>query len=85
MTIDELQSGQRVELMFCGSKELGSKPHTRQAWFAGIQGEGEDRRAWFQTRIPGDSRCYQWDAYRYDGDWAYGTSAERLRLIRVID
>jgi hypothetical protein len=26
----------------------------------------------------------EWEAYRYNGRWAYGSSAESLRLVRII-
>jgi hypothetical protein len=82
-TIDDLRRGQTVVLRFCGSRELGNQPYTETARFNGVIGRGEDRRAVFESR-DGD-RTYTWNAYRFEGEWAYGSSAEPLRLVRVLD
>jgi hypothetical protein len=41
-----------------------------------IEGEGDDKRAVFS-----DEQIGEWEAYRYNGRWAYGSSAEPLRVI----
>lgn len=83
-TIDDLTRGQQVMLRFCGSTELGHKPYTEEANFRGVIGKAEDRRAVFES-VDGDGSTYKWNAYRFEGDWAYGTSAERLQFVRAID
>lgn len=72
--IDSLNVGDKVRLEFCGSRSLGNDPYTDDCVFEGIVGEGDARRAVF-----GD-----WEAYRYNGGWAYGSSAERLRVLEVL-
>ena len=71
--IDTLQPGATVQLLFHG--RYGD---FMTQTFVGISGTGDDRRATFHDDTTGD-----WDAYRYEGGWAYGTSAERLQLIAV--
>lgn len=73
--IDSLNVGDKVLLSFEGSRSLGNDAYTDECIFAGITGEGNDRRASF-----GD-----WEAYRFRGGWAYGSSAERLRVLEVIE
>lgn len=72
--IDSLKAGDKVRLEFCGSRTLGNSAYTDDCIFEGITGSGDDRRAIF-----GD-----WEAYRYNGGWAYGSSAERLRVLEVL-
>lgn len=78
--IDKLEPGQRVRLLFTGS--FNGRPYEENAIFLGISGEGDDREATFQQDH--DGQPFKWDAYRYDGGWAYGSSAERLRLLEVL-
>lgn len=72
--IDSLKAGDKVRLEFCGSRSLGNAPYVDDCVFEGITGAGDDRRAIF-----GD-----WEAYRFRGGWAYGSSAEPLRLLEVL-
>lgn len=69
--IDSLQPNETVTLQFHGSKSLGNEPYLLEATFEGIIGTGEERRAQFD----------EVEAYRYNGHWAYGTSAEKLSLV----
>lgn len=75
MRIDKLTVGQNVLLGFVG--------HTERARFEGIIGEGDKRRAKFISVDPNSGKIYDWEAYRYLGRWAYGTSAQALRLLKV--
>jgi hypothetical protein len=77
--IDSLKAGETVTLLFRGSKSLGNEPYTDEVIFVGIKGEGEDRRAVFSTG-PAAGKSGEWEAYRYKGGWAYGSSAERLSI-----
>ena len=71
--IDSLKTGSRVTVKFHGSKNLGNESWTDTVTFYGITGEGDYRVARFDN----------WYAYRYNGRWAYGSSAERLSLVDV--
>lgn len=73
-TIDTLTPGEAVRLGFV---EYGSEP----AIFIGIEGEGEERLATFESKDADNGHTYRWQAYRYCGHWAYGTSADHLRLV----
>jgi hypothetical protein len=78
MKIDQLEPGTKVTLLFHGSKSLGNSSYTSEEVFVRMTGTGEDRRAWFTT----SDGTYEWEAYRYQGRWAYGSSAERLSLVQ---
>lgn len=77
--IDSLTAGDTVRLQFDGS--MGNETYTETMIFVGIKGEGEKRRAIFTDEYQHDA---EWEAYRYNGHWAYGTGADRLRLLEVI-
>ena len=76
--IDSLTAGETVNLKFHGSKSLGNGSHVCEAIFVAINGEGEERRAEFDDA---DGYSSSWEAYRFNGHWAYGSSAERLSVI----
>lgn len=92
-TLDDLTGDQpiRVKLRFCGSEKLGNKPYTEDAVYISRTGEGETARITFETRALHRVGCRwdrvgcRWEAYRYEGQWAYGTSAEPLRLVSIQD
>lgn len=71
--IDSLKYGQRVNLRF-----HGRATREEDAIFRGIDGDGEDRRATFEQD------GFIWTAYRYQGHWAYGSSADRLQLLEEV-
>jgi hypothetical protein len=73
--LDTLPAGTRVTLALHGW--AGSVEYMTQT-FVGITGAGDERRATFNDEMTGD-----WDAYRYEGGWAYGSSAQRLQLLEV--
>lgn len=77
--IDSLAIGTKVLLEFTGS--MGNSGYTETMIFKGIEGTGDDRRATFADEYDASA---EWQAYRYNGYWAYGTSADRLRLLEVI-
>ncbi|MFC9432731.1 hypothetical protein [Nocardia sp. NPDC057030] len=79
-TIDDLTAGEHVKLMFSADPATGNRPYSEAAIFQSIDGAGEDRRATFES-IGADGRPYRWDAYRFEGNWAYGTGADRLGLL----
>lgn len=73
--IDSLKAGDKVRLLFAGSRSLGNDSYEETVIFHGIEGEGEKRRAKFD----------EWEAYRFRGGWAYGSSAEKLSLLEVVE
>lgn len=76
MRIDNLKPASDVVLRFHDYEEV--------AWFVGIVGKGPDRRAVFMSKnADGDS--YTWEGYRFNGRWAYGSSAERLSAVKYLD
>jgi hypothetical protein len=81
--IDNLEPETPVRLRFCGGF-AGNQVREEDAVFVQIVGEGNDRRATFRSSYPNpEDGTYEWDAYRYNRRWAYGSSAEPLRLLEV--
>lgn len=80
--IDTIPAGSRVRLLFTGS--FNRNPFEEEHTFLGIEGEGDSRRARFHRDEDGQYKAYDWEAYRYNGGWAYGSSAERLQLLAVL-
>lgn len=75
--IDNLTPGSFVELEIDGDFE--------NALFVGVRGKGDERRAAFvQMAYPPPPHTFEWEAYRFNGHWAYGSSAELLRLSAVL-
>ena len=70
--INDLKDGESVTLKFHGSKRLGNEPWEDTVVFHRFEGEGDDKRAFFDN----------WEAYRYNGHWAYGSSAEKLTIAK---
>jgi len=86
--IDSLEPETKVRLKFCAEFQGKDSAYEEDAVFVGVTGEGNDRRATFRSldqRTYEDRVEYEWDAYRYNGRWAYGSSAETLRLLAVND
>jgi hypothetical protein len=73
--IDLLPPNTEVVLKFHGS--FGNESFTQNAIFLGIEGTGDELLARFRSP---DSRGNTWEAYRFNGRWAYGTGADRLSL-----
>lgn len=71
--IDSLTPGTRITLWFEGTWGNASE---EDAVFVRIEGEGETREAVFD-------QGFEWNAYRYNGHWAYGSGANRLRLVSI--
>lgn len=81
--IDSLKPGTEVTIRYMREFQFGG-PLDENLFFHGILGEGEDRRAVFSDRADLDASWKSsWEAYRYKGRWAYGSSAETLRLLAV--
>jgi hypothetical protein len=77
--IDNLKPGEVVELAFNPGKR---NEYCEYHVFLGILDEGEERRAAFAGI--GHRGMYEWEAYRYEGRWAFGTSADRLSLYSTV-
>lgn len=60
-------------------QQWAGRSYTEQVFFLGIRGEGDDRRAGFVS-TDSQGKLYDWEAYRSDGRWVYGSSAQRLTL-----
>lgn len=74
---DSLKPETRVTIEFARNFQFGGPEH-EDATFVKIEGEGDDRRMTLRQDGMGE-----WEAYRYNGRWAYGSSAETLRLIEA--
>ena len=89
ISLNDLKPGEKVELLFKGSKALGNEPNTDTVFFQGYVGTGNDERAVFSNDKEG--KYGTWEAYRYNsnpkstrlGRWVYGSSAESLKLEAV--
>ena len=62
--------------------EIEIKYGIEEVVFLGIDGEGDERKARFLSRNH-DGKVYEWAAYRMDGRWAYGSSADRIKVIEA--
>ena len=84
--IDSLKPETPVRLKFCAEFQGKDAGYEEDAVFVKVEGTGGDRRATFRSPSSMlDGTPYEWDAYRYSGKWAYGSSAETLRLVAVRD
>lgn len=72
--LDSIAVGESVTATFHGSKNLGNEPYTLEVVVAGRSGTGDDRR------VTLDDDGASFEVYRFNGHWAYGTSAERLSI-----
>ena len=72
--IDSLDPMTSVILAFDGRQE--------RATFHSLIGDKKNpqRRALFESKDE-QGKAYKWEAYRYQGRWAYGTGAGRLTLV----
>lgn len=75
--IDKLTPGSHVTLRFCGLGPDNAEP----AVFVKVEGEGDDRHAHFISKD--GTKVYEWEAYRFEGRWSYGSGAEALYLLSV--
>lgn len=74
--LDSIAVGEAVTVTFQGSKILGNDSYTLDLVVAGREGTGDDRRVTLDEADGGA----EFDVYRFQGRWAYGTSAERLSV-----
>lgn len=76
LLIDKLQPGTQVTLGFAQRGKSSEEP----AVFVKLTGEGESRHATFRQDDK-NGNPYEWDAYRNNRRWVYGSSAQRLSLV----
>lgn len=75
--ISSMQAGEAVTLRF----------HTRSghfdeaAVFVGLSEDGETATFRSASDNKSDDDTYDWDAYRFQGRWCYGSSAQRLSVV----
>ena len=80
--LDKLAEGTGVMLNFHVGKRI---VETSEARFVRMEGEGEDRHAVFRSRgRKGKNGWYEWEAYRYKGRWAYGSSADLITVHSIL-
>lgn len=78
MRIDKLTPNSKITLNFYAGSSVA---FTEDVTFLRIEGEGAEREAVFHSVPAGKpADAYTWRAYRFQGRWAYGTSADRLSL-----
>ena len=78
--IDILKPRELVRVKFHGSKRFGNEPYELDLVFLEVKGQGEDRRAVFAYDIDSTDQD-QFEAYRSENRWCYGTSSERLSIV----
>lgn len=77
-SISNLRPGDKVTLIFHGSRSLGNEPYTDDVELLGFAGEGATQRAQFgNPDYPGQD---EWEAYKFNGRWCYGASAEKVTV-----
>lgn len=64
--------GETLTLAFYGPYDRTTEEHT----LVKFEGAGDDARATFR-----DVSGMEWEAYRFKGRWAYGSSANRLTVV----
>lgn len=67
--------GQTFDLKLHGS--MGNSDYELEdVLLVKVEGEGEDRRATFSEN------GFEWEAYRFNGRWSYGSSADYLSVVK---
>ena len=72
-TIRDLKPGDKVTLKFAGSKTYGNDPYEEQSVFKRLYVENGFEYAEFE----------EFTAYKADGYWRYGASAEILTVVKI--
>ncbi len=76
----------RIDNLVPGSiVTLNLRNYQEDVVFLRITGTGEDRHAEFVSTVSSDKNMYRWAAYRFEGRWVYGSSADRLSVVTVKD
>lgn len=74
IAVSSLKPGDRVTVLFKGSKALGNEPYTLED----LEVQAVDLVA---ERITLADGCLPFDIYKFGSQWAYGSSAERLKVL----
>jgi hypothetical protein len=80
--IDSLTPGSVVKLKFHAG--YGGALEFETDTFLRVEGEGDQRQAFFQTIADGQPKGAEWSARRYDGRWVYGDNAQVISLVEVL-
>ena len=72
--------GHFVKIHFRGSKSLGNEPYDEVAQVVAHLGDGDNERVRLSALGYGGADI-DFEAYRFEGHWAYGSSAERLSVL----
>lgn len=76
LRFDKITPGSIIEVAIGGTEET--------VFFLGVTGTKDDREANFTQRAPqGD--LYDWSAYRFNGRWVYGSSADPIKPVSVVE
>lgn len=77
------QTDLKVQLTFYVADEVDDETGETLTWqvatteTATLVARTEDRLT-LRTTETLTEKSYEWDAYKYDGEWAYGSSADKL-------
>jgi hypothetical protein len=82
LSISHLTAGDKVTLEFSEECQGAGHAYREAATFVGIDGAGKSRLATFTT-LDENGNEYEWEAYRYDGAWRYGSAADALYLVSI--
>lgn len=75
--ISKKNEGQLFHLLFDkNTRWTGPVQDMKDVLLVKVEGSGDDARATFS-----DDQIGEWEAYRYNGRWCYGSSCEPLRVI----
>lgn len=74
MRLDDIPAGSAVTFSI-------RENEPEEAFFMGISGSGKERTAKFVSKVFDGGSCFDWEAYRYNGFWALGSSADRMKII----
>lgn len=76
--ISKKNVGQKFHLLCdMNTRNTGQPIELEDVLLVKVEGEGDDQRATFL-----DNEIGEWEAYRWNGRWAYGSSCEPLRVIK---
>ncbi len=81
--IKSLKPGQQLILTF---KNASNKVISEEeATFVSYAKNGDEQTATFSQVNPTTGKTYEWDAYRFQNRWVYGSSAEPLSIKELVD
>lgn len=75
-SISHLKPGQNATLLFHGSRSYGNAAYTDENTLVRFEEKNGTEYAVFQFEDGGE-----WSAYKSDGRWCYGSSAEKVTVV----